>query len=66
MSAFVRIALRYLAAYLVARGLLTEGDGSMLSSDPDLAMLLETGVGFASGAIAEGWYMLARKFGWAK
>lgn len=66
MSAFVRIFLRYLAAYMVARGFLTEGDGSMLSSDPDLAMMLETGIGFASGAIAEVWFILARKFGWAK
>lgn len=55
-----RIFLRYLGMYLVARGYLTEGDGSMLSSDPDLAVLLETGFGFAFGALAECWYAVER------
>lgn len=64
MSAFVRIFLRYLAAFLVARGYLSEGDGSLLSADPDLAMMLETGLGLLFGAVAEGWYALAKKFGW--
>lgn len=64
MSAFIRIFLRYIAAYMVARGFLTEGDGSMLSSDPDLAAALEVVLGFSAGAIAEGWYMLSRRYGW--
>lgn len=62
----IRILLRYAAATLVARGLLTPDDGSVFAADPDLAMMIETGLGFAMGAAAEGWYYLARRFGWSK
>lgn len=64
MGVFVRIALRYLAASLVARGLLTPDDGNMLAADPELASAIETGLGMAIGAGTEFWYVLARKFGW--
>jgi hypothetical protein len=62
----VRIALRYFAGILVARGLLSADDGGAFSADPELQMLIETGAGVAIGAITEGWYYMARKFGWAK
>ena len=65
-AAIIRILLRYASAALVARGYLSEGDGSMLASDPDLAMALETGLGIACGALAEGWYWAANRYGWAK
>lgn len=65
-SVIIRIFLRYLAGVLVARGLLSEGDGSMFASDPDLAMVIETGIGLVLGAAAEGWYWAANKFGWTK
>lgn len=66
MSVFIRIFLRYLAGVLVARGLLMESDGNMLAGDPELAALLEMGIGMALGAISEAWYVLARRFGWSK
>lgn len=64
MSVFVRILLRYLAGMLVARGLLMESDGNMLASDPEVASFLEMAAGAALGTLSEGWYMLAKKFGW--
>lgn len=66
MSVFIRIALRYGAGILVTRGLLGESDGNMLASDPQVAAALEVAAGAVLGAISEGWYMLARRLGWAK
>lgn len=65
-SVIVRIALRYLAAVLVAKGLLDPDGGSMLGADPDVAVLVETGVGIACGVAAEGWWLLARRMGWER
>ena len=61
ISVIIRIGLRYGAAYLVARGLLSPDDGATLATDPDVQMAL----GVAMGAAAEGWMMLAKRFGWA-
>lgn len=63
-GAFARIGLRYIAGFLVARGLLSAYDGDFLSNDPDLAMLVELGAGVAAGFAAEGWYWLAKRMGW--
>ncbi|UDL89518.1 hypothetical protein LGH82_31450 [Mesorhizobium sp. PAMC28654] len=65
-AVIVRIALRYLAGILVARGLLSADEGGTFSADPDIQMLVETGAGVALGAISECWYWLAHRFGWAK
>ncbi|WP_421912719.1 hypothetical protein [Mesorhizobium sp.] len=65
-SVIVRIALRYFAGILVARGLLSADDGGTFSADPDIQMIVETGAGLAIGGITEGWYWMARKFGWSK
>jgi hypothetical protein len=57
-----RIALRYIAGALIAKGYLDAGTGDTLASDPDLLML----TGLAIGVVTEGAYALARKYGWAK
>lgn len=61
-AVLIRIGLRYGAAVLVARGFLTDDAGSSLATDPDIQLAL----GVALGAAAEGWYFLARRFGWSK
>ena len=66
MSPLVRIALRYIAAVLIARGFLNEGDGNMLANDPELAAMIEVAVGAAIGAVTELWYTIARRFGWER
>lgn len=61
-----RIVLRYAAGALVVKGLLPEETGSQLAADADVLNLIEIGLGLALAAISEGWYYLARRFGWAK
>lgn len=60
----IRIALRYLAGVLVARGLFGADDAAAIVADPDLAAAIEAGAGLGIGAVVEGWHYLARRFGW--
>ena len=66
IAVIIRIALRYGAGILAARGLLGAGDAAALSTDPDIQAALETAIGVAAGFASEGWYLLARKFHWSK
>lgn len=66
VSVIIRILLRYVAAALVAKGLLSPGLGEYITDDPEVAALVEIAAGVAAGAAAELWYTLARRFGWAK
>lgn len=52
----IRIALRYVAIWLVAKGWFSSEDGSTLASDPDIAMLIDMGVGAAIAAATELWF----------
>ena len=61
-----RIVLRYVAGYLIAKGLIDADLGRQLAGDPDALAVVQIGVGVAAGALSEGWYWLARRFGWAK
>ena len=63
-AVIIRIALRYVAAALVARGLFGADDASAFSTDPDIQAAIEAGVGLAIAAGTEWWHYLARKFGW--
>jgi hypothetical protein len=60
-AVLARIALRYAAAVLITRGLLSADDGVTVMNDPDLQIL----VGMALGAISEGWMIVAKRMGWA-
>jgi hypothetical protein len=62
----IRILLRYLAAMLVARGLLSGDISNLFSNDPDFAAGLDLMLGGALAAVAEGWYLLAHRFGWKR
>ena len=67
MTAVVtRILLRYAAGALVAKGLLAPDLGNQIAVDPDVISAVEIGVGAALMAVSEGWYYLARRFGWSK
>jgi hypothetical protein len=50
----IRIFIKYGAAALVARGILTHDISDSLASDPDIAMALNIIVGGALGCVAEG------------
>jgi hypothetical protein len=64
-AALARIFLRYAAMALVMWGWLAPADRQVLATDPELAGLLELGIGLAVMASTELWYWLAKRFGWA-
>ncbi|TGR84600.1 hypothetical protein EN866_32865 [Mesorhizobium sp. M2D.F.Ca.ET.223.01.1.1] len=61
----IRIALRYAAAVLVTRGLLGADDAAAISTDPDIQMVIEAGVGVAIAGATEAWHWAAQKFNWS-
>lgn len=63
-AVIARIALRYISGALVIKGLLPADSG--IATDPDVINLIEVALGLAIGVATEGWYMLARRMGWAK
>lgn len=65
-AVFARIAFRYLAGALIAKGILSPSMGDFLNTDPDVAAAVEIVAGLAMGAAAEAFYFLAHRFGWAK
>ena len=56
-----RIILRYLSGALVSYGFLGHADAETLMMDPDVALV----VGAVIGATVEGFYAIAKRFGWA-
>lgn len=61
MTAIVRIGLRYLGVFLATKGFVGAQE---LSGDPEVAALVEMGIGLVVAASAEVWYALAKRFGW--
>lgn len=61
-AVIARIACRYIAGALIAKGFLDQGTGDTLATDPDVLMLVGMGLGLAT----EGAYALAHKFGWTR
>lgn len=64
MAAIIRIALRYLTFPLLWVGLILPQEQQDLIADPDLVSWISTGLGLLSPIVAEGWYALAKRFGW--
>jgi len=63
MSAAARILARYLIGFLIAKGLPIEDMG--LASDPEVIALIEWAITGLFAIIIEGWYYLAKRWGWA-
>jgi hypothetical protein len=61
----IRIVLRWLAGFLVAKGYFAPEDGLWLQTDPDVAMLGQIALGFGVGLLSEAWYFIAKKLRWA-
>lgn len=57
MAPLVRIVIRYGVGALVGMEM-----GDILAGDPDVIEVTLLGIGLAT----EGWYWLARKYGWSK
>ena len=62
--AFTRIALRYIAGILLARGFIGSEDASFLTGNPDVQMIVEALIGVGAGLVSEGWYWAAKRYGW--
>lgn len=56
----VRILLRYLAVWLVAKGYFSSEDGSTFAGDPDVAMVIDMSVGAAIAGATELWFWWAK------
>lgn len=63
--AIIRIVLRYLAAFLIAKGVIDPSLGGV-STDPDVIATIETVVGLMVAGATELWYWAAVRFGWRK
>lgn len=64
MAAIIRIILRYATFPLLALGLILPEEQQAIIADPDIVGWVSTGLGILSPIIAEGWYALAKRFGW--
>jgi len=64
-AALARIFLRYFAMALFMWGFLAPADRQVVAMDPDLAGLVEMGIAVATSAAIEGWYWLAKRYGWS-
>lgn len=65
MGPIIRIALRYATFPLLAFGLILPEEQQAIIADPEIVGWISTALGIAAPFVAEGWYWIARKFGWA-
>jgi hypothetical protein len=63
MSPIIRIALRYLAGFLIAKGWLDATSADALATDPELVAAVQAGAGVVVAALSEWWYSRAKKNG---
>ena len=57
---FARILLRYIAGFLLLKGIIPQDLADQIANDPDLVMLI--GAGIMLGV--EGFYFVAKRMGW--
>lgn len=64
MAPLIRIFLRYATFPLLYFGLITEHEAADLIAEPEIAQWVSLGLGMIAPVISEGWWWLARRFGW--
>ena len=64
MAPIIRILLRYITLPLLYFGLITEPEAASIIAEPEIAQWVSLGLGTIAPVISEGWWWLARKFGW--
>jgi hypothetical protein len=62
LSPLIRILLRYIGGALIAKGYAVNPD---TFADPDLVQVICYVGGGLCAAVSEGWWTLARKYGWS-
>lgn len=65
LSVFIRLAMRYLAGALVAKGFMAPEMGDIILYDPEVNAAIQIGAGVAIGAVTEYAYAIARRLGWS-
>jgi hypothetical protein len=60
-----RIVLRYLIGMGTAYAWITPEVGEEIVRDPEMQLLIETALGAVAVSLVEGFYVLAKRFGWA-
>lgn len=66
MGPIVRIVLRYATFPLLYFGLINENEASDVITDPQIAQWVSLLAGMAAPFLTEGWYYLAKRYGWSK
>lgn len=59
LTPFVRIGLRIFGGFMIGQGWADEATAAMFYTDPQV-------IGAVALGISEGWYLLAKRFDWAK
>jgi flagellar biosynthesis protein FliR len=69
LAPIVRIALRYLSGFLLAKGIIDVSAADLLANDVDVQQVAmaasEAVIGIATGVVTELWYRKAKKSGGA-
>lgn len=60
----IRILLRVLSGFLIAKGWFAPETIGWIADDPDVIMVVNMAVGGVVWAATEAYYWMARKFGW--
>lgn len=63
LAPLVRILLRWLGGFLIAKGLASSADAF---TDPDLVTVVCYVLAGVCGLISEGWWALARRYHWSR
>lgn len=63
LAPLVRILLRWLGGFLIAKGIASSPDAF---TDPDLVSVACYALAAVCGLVSEGWYALARRRGWSR
>jgi uncharacterized membrane-anchored protein len=66
IAPLARIIARYAAGALMTKGVIDASTAAMLGTDAEVIGIVQTVLGAAVGGITEGFYYLARRFGWSK
>lgn len=65
MGALARIILRYAITWALAKGFIVPEVADMINADPEILSYLEAALMALSFAVIEGWYYLAKRWGWS-
>lgn len=60
-----RLLMRYGIGFLIAVGFLSPDFGGAIQADRDVLQVVEISIGLLGPFVIEGFYYLAKKFGWA-